>query len=309
MNVAGENANGFGITLQEGDPLGVKYAIETKGAHMVRRNFGLNLGTTLWDDEPPYMALRAPTRSLHGEWGPTHGHQWFFKSAIQSQFYYTHEAIDDALARGVSHMGWYRSSHTFNCGSVASVPAGVDTAKAPPVTTCTLYGGPNAGSVAVASPLQTMTHPSSAAETLEAYTQRRMGYRFHVSYHHFPPVVTAGSTFRLTQRWFQRAVAKLYKQHYIRARLVGSTTVTLDRDTSSFTAHNWEAGSIGPRLTVSTFSVPAGTAAGSYELQFAVVDSAGNPAMNLANSGKATTGLSDPTNDYSWYSIGRIAVT
>jgi len=55
--------------------------------------------------------------------------------------------------------------------------------------------------------------------------------------------------------------------------------------------------------------VPAGTAAGSYELQFAVVDGVGNPAMNLAIEGKVTTGLSDPTNDYSWYSIGRIAVT
>jgi len=154
-----------------------------------------------------------------------------------------------------------------------------------------------------------MTHPLSATETLEAYAQRRMGYRFHVSYNHYPSPVPAGSSFRLTQRWFQRAVAKLYKQHYIRARLVGDTTVTLDRDTSSFTAHNWEVGSIGPRLIVSTFPVPAGTAAGSYELQFAVVDSAGNPAMNLANRGKVTTGLADPINDYSWYSIGRIAVS
>jgi len=306
MNAAGQNADGFDFPISDPfDSLGVQYAIETKGAHMVRRNFGLNLGLSLWDDEPPYMAARLPTRSLEGEWGPTHGNMWWFKNA-STPFVYTEDAIDDALARGVSHMGWHISSQTIAC---ATIPAGIDTAEAPVVTTCTAYGGANSGNATVSSPLDAKLYPGTA-ETLRDYMQRRMGYRFHVSYHHHPPSVVAGGTFRLTQRWYQRAVAKLYHQHYLRARLVGVTTITMDRDTSSFNAHLWrEVGACGPRLIVSTFTVPGGTAAGWYELQFAVVDAAGNPAMNIANVGKITAGLADPVNDYSWYLVGNIQIT
>jgi len=302
MNVIGDSA----YPNEPYDPVAAYDTVLTRGASMIRRAIGIT-PTNVTAQERAIISSRIKSVPIEGEWGGTPDGTLSWFRQVQNPdgtIYYAWQAIDQALELKCSHLGWHKTTDILNC---AVIDPDVSLAEVPEAAQCTVFGGGVSGTISGLTPLSRL-YPGTT-EPLRDYAQRRLGYRFHVSYHHFPRTVTAGSTFRLTQRWFQRAVAKLYKQHYIRARLVGNSTVTLDRDTSSFTAHNWEVGSIGPRLTVSSFPVPAGTAAGSYELQFAVVDSAGNPAMNLALAGKVTTGLSDSINDYSWYSIGRIAVT
>jgi hypothetical protein len=301
MNVIGDSA----YPGEPYDPVGAYNTITSRGASMIRRAIGIT-PTNVTSQERAVIASKIRTVPMEGEWGSFDGSISWFRQASDPNgtIYYAWQAIDQALELGCSHLGWYKSTDILNC---AIIDPDVSTAEVPEAASCTSHGGGTAGTISGLTPLSRV-YPGTT-ETLHAYAQRRLGYRFYVSYQHHPDSVAAGGTLRLTQRWFQRGVAKLYRQHYIGARLVGATTVSIGRDTSSFTAHNWETGAIGPRLTVSSFTVPGGTATGTYELQFAIVDGAGDPAMNIASNSKDTTGLADPVNDYGWYSVGLIRVT
>jgi hypothetical protein len=182
------------------------------------------------------------------------------------------------------------------------IPEDLPAAELPEKTQC----GSNDTTSVTAHPLAKL-YPGTQ-ETLEDYFQRRAGYRFYVSRFAYPSSVAAGRLFALDQTWWQRGVGKLHSRYYLRARLAGSATVSLNRD-PGLDADSWPAGPSGPHAIRSRFVIPARTAPGSHTLQFAVVDATGNPAINLADSGKDTTGLADPRNDYGWYEVGPITIT
>lgn len=100
------------------------------------------------------------------------------------------------------------------------------------------------------------------------------------------------------------AAGKLYRKHYFRAYLAqGAAELALDTS-DSLPAHTWPLGPATDLQVSAAFIVPASTPVGSYELRLAVVDQSGNPAMNLAISGKD---ISDP-DDYGKYVLGNLYV-
>ena len=156
--------------------------------------------------------------------------------------------------------------------------------------------------------LRTMRE-STTGETLEDYFQKRAGYRFVAREIQYPSVVSPGSSLKLSIKWSQLGVAKLYKQYYLMAYLYKNgtpvTSLAVDQQNwVTFDAHTWPLGPQDNKWTNTVFTVPASVAAGTYELRFAVVDDTGNPAMNLAIEGKDET---DPTK-YGRYKIGSITV-
>ena len=70
------------------------------------------------------------------------------------------------------------------------------------------------------------------------------------------------------------------------------------------TAHTWPIGPAGDVPQVATFTIPASVPQGRYTLKFAVVDGTGEPAMNLAISGKEIP----DRNAYGRYVLGEIEV-
>lgn len=141
-------------------------------------------------------------------------------------------------------------------------------------------------------------------ESVQDYFQKRAGYRFYVSEFRFPNLLERGKTFTIAQTWQQRGLGKLYRKAYLRAYLVRGTTVVALDVSDALSAHNWSLGPKQDKLVAASFEVPAATPTGWYELRFAVVDRAGNPAINLAISGKD---IADP-NDYGRYVLGNVYV-
>ena len=85
----------------------------------------------------------------------------------------------------------------------------------------------------------------------------------------------------------------------------GSVSTPLDDVSDAFTSETWPLGPMTSAWGItSTFQTPSGQGLGSYTLKFAVVDASGNPAMNLAISGKDITDV----NAYSEYILGAITV-
>ncbi len=299
MNIIGSSANGP-TTLQQEDTAAVGYAVDQKGASMIRRMIGLGDGN-LKPDEVQFINNRISTKRFDGEWGSFDGTiVWFDIPNDNTPMKYTYQAIDQALELGTSYLGWYKSTDYIICGDI---PANLPLEELPEKSQCT-----NSAQQITTQPLLKL-YPGTT-ETLKDYFQRKSGYNFYISESVYPQSVTAGQNFSLQQAWYQRAVAKLYKQHYLKAYLSqGSTTIPLNIDMNSLNAHTWSAGPSGPHPITSTFSVPSTVLPGTYTLHFAVVDASGNPAMNLAIDTKSTSGLADPINDYNYYSLGNITVT
>ena len=319
------NMNGVGSTVGDSyisskDSAAVDYAF-TRGASVVTRGIGLFASHATADALALWDKWVSQGRSFHGEWGSPTGGLVYFPETWDpgsadpndaTSFTYTKDGLDETLEQRGSYLGWWKSRETYSCTNLPD-PAYIDTGSTgfPESAVCSGFGGASTGNFDV-YPFERI-YPGTT-DTYNDYFQKNSGYRFYVEDHQFPAQLAAGATFTLTQRWFQRAVAKLYKQFYLRVRLIGlergMTNKTLATDMTAFSAHSWnDLGPCGPRLTVASFTVPADTGPGWYEVQFAVVDDLGNPAMNLAIDGKVTTGLSDATNDYSWYVIGAMKVT
>lgn len=298
MNVIGSSANGP-TTLQQQDVAAVRYAVEQGNASMIRRMIGFG-DANLKPDEIQYIGDHITSRQFDGEWGAANGNiSWLDNPNDQTPLKQTYEAIDQALGLGASFLGWHKNSESIVCGTI---PPEVTEQYLPEKSQCV-----NPADIIVAHPLDKL-YPGTN-ETLRDYFQRRSGYRFFVSESVYPAEVLPGQSFTLQQAWYQRAVAKLYRQHFLRAYLVqGSTRIPLNSDLTSFDAYTWSPGPSGPHAVTSTFTVPSATASGTYTLEFAVVDASGNPAMNLAIDGKNTIGITDPGNDYSSYVVGAITI-
>jgi Beta-galactosidase len=293
MNVIGSSFYKPG--LDAGDPAAVRYAID-RGATMVRRGIGMPLPA----DETGFIRRHLDSRSLETEWvSPTGVIAWVRPLNPSVRWMATWQAVDQALSLGANYLGWYVDSQSVRCDQI---PRDLPVAELPEMREC----GVNGATSVTAHPLAKF-YPGTR-ETLEDYFQRRAGYRFYVSRFAYPASVAVGGAFELDQVWWQRGVGKLYDRYYLRARLVGRATVPLNVD-GGLDADRWPAGPSGPHPVGSRFLVPAGTAPGSYRLEFAVVDAGGSPAINLADGGKDTSGLGDPRNDYGWYDVGPITIT
>jgi hypothetical protein len=298
MNTIGSMANGP-ITLDEGDPAAVRYAVEQGGAIMMRRMIGLD--PWIKPDEKKFLSDHINERRFDAEWGSWDGTiEWFKGQQSTDPLHYLDFAIDQALGLQASYLGWYKDKDWIKCGTI---PAEVTTERFPEKANCK-----TPTDVLVTEPLRRL-HPGTQ-ETLESYFQKNSGYRFYISESVFPKKISPGQTLQIQQAWYQRAVAKLYSQHRIAAYLVSSETrIPLGVDPQAFDAHTWLAGKSGPHTVESSFVVPGTVAPGTYTLQFAIVDRYNEPAMNLAIDGKDTRNLADPVNDYGYYSLGEIVVS
>lgn len=297
MNIMGSSSNGPS-TLQDTDEAGVNYAVKEIGASMIRRMIGYG-EKNLKPDEEQFIAENLSIRQFDGEWGSADGKvSWIDNPNDNSPLKQTYEAIDQALSLGATHLGWYKNTEQITC---STIPAEVTTEYLPEKSQCT-----SPTDVITVMPFDKL-YPGTN-ETLRDYFQRRSGYRFYISESIYPASVSIGQGFDLKQAWYQRGVAKLYNSYNIKAYLVsGSTRIPLN-NSMAFDAHAWEAGPSGPHSVISHFNVPTSVNPGTYVLQFAVVDETAKPAMNLAIDTKDTIGLSDPINDYSYYTIGEINI-
>lgn len=311
MNVVGGSVSPS-LNLVDSDVNGVLYALG-RGAAPVRRCIGMcqhawNL--TQAYDERDTILKAILSAGFQGEWGSGDGTIINFYGqpgpnamAVGN----TESAINEALGLGASYLGWYRS---------------VDWV---PITQCPAYASSDDCRVnSQGTLIRVLKQPvstSNGSESLESYFQRRAGYRFYLPNIWYPAVITRSTSktpqsVQLLTQWVNRGVAKCYKHYRLRAYLVSSSGSETPMDDTSnpsaqstFAPEKWPLGpEMGTSQTaygvIANFQVPVGLAAGNYTLKFAVVDSQGNPSMNLAISGK-----DDPdVNKYSKYSLGSISI-
>jgi hypothetical protein len=95
MNVIGATVNPA-YDLGKGDPNAVAYAVD-KGAHLVRKNIGGPGITAGGGDELTFISKYLATRRLQGEW-------YYVLTDPRADL---DAAINDALDRGASYLGWY----------------------------------------------------------------------------------------------------------------------------------------------------------------------------------------------------------
>ena len=260
------------------DPARIAYAVQ-KGAGIVRKFVGQYSDPDL-NGLPPYVTTNpyfteidkqyllsaVQTVPFRGEWGSFDGTFPFTDPNAGNVVTGNLEtAIKQALELHASELGWF-------------------------------------------TPALSSMKESTTGETLEVYFQKRAGYRLVAREIQYPSVIALGGTFQLSIKWSQLGVAKLYKQYYLVAYLYKDGILTpLNVDQAnwpSFDAHLWPLGPQNNRWTQTTFTIPASVAAGIYELRFAIVDDAGNPALNLAITGKDET---SPTK-YGRYTIGSVTI-
>lgn len=301
MNVVGSSSNGP-AKIQDYDAAMIKYAIGGRdNVSMVRRNMGAAT-VNLKQDELDYILSQIDSKPLHGEFVSSSGLLSWMENPVGTFTKQTWEAIQHALDWKASQLGWWTNTETVSC---AQIPIQVTVAELPEMAVCAVTPGASFS----ANPLAGKNYPLTT-ETLRDYFQRRSGYRFFIVRSQYAGIVKAGSTLEVVQEWYQRAVAKVYKQYGLRVRLAQEDeAVLLDTNYSAFVFHTWPAGPQGPIPVSSTYDVPEEVLPGEYDLQMAVVDSNGKPCMNLANREKVTTGLSDPINDYGWYKLGKVIVS
>ena len=126
------------------------------------------------------------------------------------------------------------------------------------------------------------------------------GYRFAVDSFNHNSVVSAGGPMSFSSTWSNLGVAPAYLRRKLSYRLRGETTVSFDsaQDTRAWLPGSW---------TVSdTFTVPAELPAGSYAIELALLDRAGeNPATAPLPSLKLA--ISDRRDD-GWYPISELKV-
>jgi len=129
---------------------------------------------------------------------------------------------------------------------------------------------------------------------------KKNGYRFVVDSFNHNSVVSAGKTMSFSSTWSNLGVAPAYLRRTLSYRLRGETTVSFDsaQDTRSWLPGNW---------TVSdSFTVPAELPPGSYAIELAMLDRAGQnpttaplPPLHLAISERREDG---------WYPISELKV-
>lgn len=274
ITVSDSTTSAYNSFTTYSDPQGIEYAVVTKGAHMGRRGIG--------DPDVPaadglaVIQANLANRHFHGEWKSMTGlispNQ--LDSGNINDWATTSASVAHALTLQSSEVGWYKNQETWQC---ADIPSGVPLGELPEQVNCGVGGVTSVTTY----PLDKF-YPGTS-ETLRNYYQARSGYRFYISSSTHTSSIEPGGTITLTQTWYQRGVAKLYEQFYLRCWLVaGSERVALP-NSSDLNAHSWGLGPTGPHTVISTYAVPGDLPRGrTYRLQFAVTDSNGDPAMNVA---------------------------
>jgi len=145
---------------------------------------------------------------------------------------------------------------------------------------------------------------SGQSISIENYFQKFSGYRFFVSEFKFPNKVSRGDILSIDQVWQQRALGKLYRKHYFAAYLENEKNSYALGISDTMTAHQWPLGITNDKLMSAKFKIPNQVVPGTYTLKFAVVDRSGNPAMNLAITGKDL----EDRNTYGKYILGQISI-
>jgi hypothetical protein len=309
------------------------YAVGAPGfqTQMTRRSVGGGVyqGLSFANDETRFIREHLATQPFIGEWGAFNGQISYIEDRDGTFISVPQQAIDQILNYGITALGWYRVDEIIRCsefldanGNLQPWFAAVSGAfpEATGASGCPPPIGTGTATKITVSPLEHHYDPSIRGkeaprvclpldgEILRDYFQRCSGYNFYISESVYPSQVNVGGSFDLKQAWWQRGVAKLYRPYALRAYLVSKSTRIPLNTSTAFDAQNWAPGPSGPHAVISNFSVPSRIKTGTYKLQFAVVGPDGKPAMNLAIDTKDTAGLSDPINDYSYYTIGNIQI-
>ena len=274
--------NVVGGTLSAADSLAVdrnsvRYALES-GATPVRRCIGICSSGYLSSDERTAISASLSHGTFQGEWGSWDGTIAQFRtgSATGPVVNNTEGAINEALSLHANYLGWYVREQWV------------------PIATCPSWAAADeCGDNPSGRFVRVLVQPargSDIAESLEAYAQRRLGYRLVLSALEHPGVVAPDSTFTMQHTWFQRAVGRV---PWPLGLLVcfESNGPSHDRycapSDRSFDPSRWPVGAGGPYAYTSALHVPASTPPGSYAVLVGLVGAADDtPFVNLAIDGK-----------------------
>jgi hypothetical protein len=257
------------------DPSQVRFSVEKAPSlygiktGMVRKFLGADTSLFFQEDEQRMVSSNGATTPFRLEWGSFTGaltEEAFRGKFLTSTPMTVDRAVEYALYLGANAIGWYRNQEKDNF------------------------------------PLSQIKQGQSMS--IENYFQKYSGYHFFVSEFKFPKVLSRGDTLTIDQVWQQRALGKLYRKHYFAAYLENEKNSYALGISDTMTAHQWPLGMAKDKVMKATFAIPAGVVPGTYTLKFAVVDRSGNPAMNLAISGKDI----EDRNAYGKYVLGQISV-
>jgi hypothetical protein len=126
---------------------------------------------------------------------------------------------------------------------------------------------------------------------------KRMGYRFVLVDASYPDRVAPGSILTLRHSWENRAMGRCYRQFPLAVYLMRDGAAAWSGVDGQFDQRNFVSGETYD--LVSTFSLPDDLGEGVYELRLAMVDGAGEAALNLAIAGG---------DDHKRYLLGQIVV-
>ena len=127
------------------------------------------------------------------------------------------------------------------------------------------------------------------------------GYRYAIDRFNHSSTVAVGGPMQFVTVWSNLGVTPSYTRRTLAYRLVGATTVTFESTTTD--VRTWLPGTFE---TIDSFTVPSDLAPGTYQIELAILDRAGeNPAtaalppLQLATAGRAADG---------WYPLSSLTV-
>jgi hypothetical protein len=263
-------------------------------------NQGANIGRKfIGAYEPAYFSpLEAAllqqwrgARALRLEWGSWSGKIFDFLDASYPTYRgYVTTAVQRALELQASHLGWHVNQEKIFCGPGPVTFNNCSTRQDIPLRREVAF-----------DPLSIQI----GGETLRDYAQRRLGYRLQLAEARLPQRLKAGGGLGVAMRWHQLGVAKVYDQYKLKFWLTRAAADDVLLGEGAFPANHWPVGPQADQaVNVSGLKVPMNTASGWWTVKFAVVDTTGEPAMNLAIDGKE---IADP-NLYARYRLGEVFV-